>query len=266
MIQTSQHGPVTCFKMGREIDGQVIYWCGAYLVDGLLIDSGCAHTAPELLEALRDSGVRQVVNTHSHEDHIGANPLLAQELGVALYAPAGSLDYIAGDAPRIHPYQELLWGQAPPSRPQPLGSRVETPKHRFEVIPSPGHSKDSVVLWEPEQGWAFVGDTWLAHRPKASRDFENNLQTMASLRHLRALEPRVLFTGLGGVETQAVEALEETIAWLEEQRDQVLALTARGLEPAEIVQRLYGRESVMHGFTRGQFCFENFVRSFLKGS
>lgn len=56
MIQISQHGPVTRFKMGREIDGRVMYWCAAYQVGDVLIDSGCVHTAPDLLGALRGRG------------------------------------------------------------------------------------------------------------------------------------------------------------------------------------------------------------------
>ncbi len=265
MIQTSRHGPVTCYKMGREIDGQVFYWCAAYLVDGLLIDSGCAHTAPELLAALKHSGVRRVVNTHSHEDHIGANSLLAAELGVDILAPAASLDYIAGNAPPIHHYQELLWGKAPPSSPAPLGDTVQTPDYRFSVIPSPGHSDDSVVLWEPARGWAFVGDLWLVPRPKTSRDFENNRRTLASLTRLRDLGPRTLFTGLGDVVEHGTAALDQTIAWLGEQYDAVAELDAQGLEPAEIVVKLYGGESEFNEFTGGQFCYENFVRSLLKG-
>jgi len=30
----------------REIDGTVYYWTAVYLVDGLLIDTGCSYTAP----------------------------------------------------------------------------------------------------------------------------------------------------------------------------------------------------------------------------
>ncbi|MCB2225572.1 MAG: MBL fold metallo-hydrolase [Desulfarculaceae bacterium] len=266
MLERLQHGPVTRFKMGREVNGEVIYWCAAYLVDGLLIDSGCVHTAPELLEAVRPSGVKRVVNTHSHEDHIGGNALLAAELGVELLAPAGGLDYIAGNAPPIYPYQEMLWGKAPASRPAPLGELVNTPSYRFEVVPTPGHSSDSVVLWEPHEGWAFVGDLWLVPKPKTSRDFENNRQTMASLRKLRDLGPETLFTGLGDVVSGGVAALGRTIAWLEEQQGRIEYLAAQGVEPAEMVQRLYGGESVMHAFTQGQFCYENFVRSFLKGT
>lgn len=264
MIQTPEFEGITLFKMGRELDGQVLYWCAAYLVEDLLIDTGCAHTAAELLAALAESEVKRVVNTHHHEDHIGANALLADKLGVELYAPAAALPLIA-QQPKLFPYQELTWGQAPRSRPRPLGEEISTAHHRFQVLPMPGHCPELVVLWEPSRRWAFVSDLWLIRRPKTSRDFENNLQTLTSLQRLKALKPRVLFTGLGDIEEDAVAALSETIAWLQEQRDRIIALAEEGLEPAKIVVRLYGRESVLYEMTQGQFSYENFVRSFLKG-
>lgn len=264
MLETRQFEGVTQFRMGRELGGQVLYWCAAYLVEDLLIDSGCAHTAEELLAALAGRGVRRVVNTHHHEDHIGANALLAEKLGLELYAPLEAIPLIA-EQPELYPYQLLTWGVAPRSRPRPLGEEIKTASHRFQALPMPGHSAELVVLWEPRQRWAFVSDLWLVRRPKTSRDFENNLQTLTSLQRLKALKPRVLFTGLGDIETDAVAALADTIAWLEEQRNQIIDLAEAGLEPKEIVQKLYGRESPMYELTQGQFSYENFVRSFLKG-
>jgi hydroxyacylglutathione hydrolase len=76
MLQEKRAGAVTQIMMGREIDGAVYYWTAAYLVDDLLIDTGCFYTAPELMAYLQDQEISQVVNTHHHEDHIGGNALL----------------------------------------------------------------------------------------------------------------------------------------------------------------------------------------------
>ena len=265
MIQISQHGPVTCFKMGREIRGQVSYWCAAYLVEDVLIDSGCLHTAAELAQALAGRGVRAVVNTHHHEDHIGGNALLAQELGVELYAPAAALERLADPEKELYPYQMIMWGPAPASRPRPLGEEVLTPSHRLEVIPAPGHSDDLVVFYEPDQGWAFVSDLWVAPRQKTSRDHENSRQILAAQKALATRGPRVMFTGMGEVVQPAAPALAESVAFLEETQTQVLALAARGLEPPQMVAELFGRESSLMGLTQNQLSYENFIRSFLKG-
>lgn len=64
-----------------------------------------------------------MLNTHHHEDHIGGNALLARELGVELWAPAASLERLAAPEKELYPYQMLMWGPAPPSRPGPWGAR-----------------------------------------------------------------------------------------------------------------------------------------------
>ncbi len=49
MIVAEDLGEITQIRMGRNIDGQVLYWGAAYLVDNLLIDTGCHHTANKKL-------------------------------------------------------------------------------------------------------------------------------------------------------------------------------------------------------------------------
>ncbi|MCF8048322.1 MAG: MBL fold metallo-hydrolase [Desulfarculaceae bacterium] len=266
MIQISEHGPVTCFKMGRDMGGQVMYWCAAYLVGDVLIDSGCVHTAPELAQALTGRKVRAVVNTHHHEDHIGGNALLAQRLGVELYAPAAALERLAAPEKELYPYQMLMWGPAPASRPQPLGGEVRAGDFRLEVMPAPGHSDDLVVYYEPHQGWAFVSDLWVAPRQKTSRDHENSRQILAAQKALAARSPKVMFTGMGDVVAPAAPALSQSIAFLEEMAAKVDELAAKGMEPPRMVEELFGRESSLMTMTQGQLSYENFVRSFLKGA
>ena len=71
--------------MGRELNGRVLYRVASWLVDGLLYDTGCSYTAEELVEHLRGRGAKVAVNFHHHEDHIGANRRLQQELCVEVF-------------------------------------------------------------------------------------------------------------------------------------------------------------------------------------
>ena len=41
MIESQDYAGVTQIRMSREFDGKPVYWVAAYLVDGLLIDTGC---------------------------------------------------------------------------------------------------------------------------------------------------------------------------------------------------------------------------------
>ena len=75
--QVSGEGEVIRLRVARKLVGRSAYFTAAYWVDGLLVDTGCAHTARQLSQAVKDWHVTQIVNTHSHEDHIGANAAVA---------------------------------------------------------------------------------------------------------------------------------------------------------------------------------------------
>lgn len=263
MIRRSTYQDVIQFKMGRASDGQVLYWVAAYLIDGLLIDTGPAHTASELVEELSSNKVEKAVNTHYHEDHIGGNACLQRELGVEVYAPAKSLERIAAK-PKLYPYQELVWGYPESSHPKPLASEIRTGRYRFEVIEAPGHSDDHVVLWLAEKGWLFTGDLFVSESPKTARPEEDQDQIIESLRKVQDLQPGVIFTALGDIVEDASRVLARTISYLERIRDQVHELNGRGFTPPDMVKKIFGRESTLKKLTQGQFSSENFIRSFLR--
>lgn len=264
MIEVSQHGPVTHFRLGREVMGKVLYWTSCFWVDGLLIDTGCAHTAGELLEELRPRGVELIVNTHHHEDHIGGNALISRELAAPILAPRESLPLLARP-PWIHQHRELVWGLPEPSRAESLGPEVAAGGRRFRVHPAPGHCADQVMLHQEQEGWLFCGDAFIAENPKTARPEEDYCQCLETHRAMAALRPRVLFCSPAGAMEPAMPALERTIAYLEQMRDRILELHSQGLTPAEIVKSLFGRESRLVSLTEGQFSYQNFVEAFLKG-
>jgi len=94
MIEVKHFEEVTQFKMDRDIEGQVIYWVAGYLVDGLLVDTGCSYTAKELAKLLKGEPPKLAVNTHYHEDHIGANHILKQKFGIKIFASPESIPLI----------------------------------------------------------------------------------------------------------------------------------------------------------------------------
>ena len=263
MLKVSEYEDVVRFRLGPELMGRVAYWCAAYLVDGMLVDSGCASCAVEFLAALEGRRVDLVVNTHHHEDHTGSNARLAAERGARLLAPAASLDLIENGF-KLYPYQQMIWWPSPSSRPEPLGDTVSTPNHTYRVIPTPGHSPDHVILWEPETGRAFTGDLFIAENPKTCRTDEVMGRTISSLRRLHELKPRVMFTGLGQIVEEAAAVLGRTIAYLEDCRGSFRRLSGQGLTPEQIVREVYGRESGLRELTQGQMSYENFVSSLLE--
>jgi glyoxylase-like metal-dependent hydrolase (beta-lactamase superfamily II) len=134
MLRVSHFGDVTRFDLARTIAGRGRYWTTAYLVDGLMIDSGCAHCATELAAMVSDGQLVKIVNTHSHEDHIGANGLLQRRKpGLTILAHPKALQVLAD--PRktqpLHPYRRVMWGWPEASQGMPLenGSVIQLENH-----------------------------------------------------------------------------------------------------------------------------------------
>ena len=262
MLKATTHGPITRVHLARTVLGRPLYTVEAYLVDGLLIDSGCPATASELLAWCRGQDVRRVVNTHHHEDHSGGDGALQAALGLPIAAPAGAVPILA-DFPRLQLYRRIVWGQPGNVAVQPLGDVVEADHHRFEVVPTPGHCPDHVCLFEREQGWLFSGDLYVHERVRYLRTDEDALQSLESLRRVLALRPRLLVCSHAGLVEDGCGAIERKIAYWEGLAEQARALRREGLPLREVTDRILGPEDAMALFTRGHFTKINLIRSLL---
>ena len=263
MLETATRGPITRVHLARTLFGRPLYTVNAYLVDGLLIDAGPPATAGELVAWCRKRDVRQVVNTHHHEDHSGGDWALRTRLGLPVAAPPETAAILA-DFPRLQLYRRIVWSQPRDVVVDPLGEAVETGGYRFQVIPTPGHSPDHVCFFEPEQGWLFSGDLFIHERVRYARPEENLGQTLASLRRVLVLQPRLLICSHAGFVEDACGAVERKIAYWEGLAEQARALHAEGLAPREITDRLLGPESWGSRITGGHSAKIHLIRALLK--
>ena len=265
MIETASFEEVTQIRMSREIGGKPVYWVSAYLVDGLLIDTGCSFTADELATFLDGRPVRKVVNTHFHEDHIGGNRLLQEKLGVPIFAPADSVPLIAREA-KLFPYQETVWGYPVPSETRPLPAIIRTERYLFDVIDTPGHSAGHAALVEKNRGWCFSGDIFTREKMKFIRPEENMGETVASMKRLIDLPTNrlILFTSVGRIVEDGRRALQDCIKYIEDLSRRAKALEKNGGGVPEIIRELFGGEHAFAALSNGQYTTENLVRSVLK--
>ena len=265
MIETKTFEEVTQIRMSQEIDGKPVYWVAAYLVDGLLIDTGCSFTVAELASFLEGRPLHQVVNTHFHEDHIGGNCALQEKSGVKIFAPADSVSLIAHKA-RLFPYQEAVWGYPAPSETLPLPSVIRTERYSFDVIDTPGHSTGHVALVEQSRGWCFSGDIFAREKMKFIRPEEDMGETVASMRKLINLstDRLILFTSVGRIVEEGRRALQDCIQYIEELSRRAKALEKEGLGIPEIIRELFGGEHAFAELSNGQYTTENLLRSVLK--
>jgi glyoxylase-like metal-dependent hydrolase (beta-lactamase superfamily II) len=263
MIATQQFEEVLQIKLCRYPEFLPGATVSAYLVDGLLIDSGPAHTAKELTNFLQDKKVKTVVNTHFHEDHIAANRFLQERYGAEIFAPALSIGKINKPA-KLYPYQEEVWGYPVPSQVKPLGKVIRTKKFSFEVILTPGHDRDHVCLFESNRRWLFSGDLYVSKRPVVCRPMDDQWQILEDLKTVRDLKPRILFPAPGNVLVEPGEKLDKVITHLETMGKRIEELHKAGLTIEAIRQKVFGEENPSAQRTQNQFSSENMVKSFLR--
>jgi glyoxylase-like metal-dependent hydrolase (beta-lactamase superfamily II) len=154
----------------------------------LLVDSGMGVAPLRPLVAELSSRPLMVFTTHTHIDHVGAHPELADleilvhpleadqlrqpgtkglrfpkrapEQIEALRRAGIELPEFMVDAVPYAYYDIEGYGRGPvePTRLVGEGDTVDLGNRRFEVLHLPGHSPGGIALWEPDTGSLFTGD------------------------------------------------------------------------------------------------------------
>nr|MDO8135598.1 MBL fold metallo-hydrolase [Candidatus Njordarchaeum guaymaensis] len=265
MIEINHLEEVTQIKLSREMNGKPLYWAATYLVDGLLIDSGPKHTADELVNFLKKQNVKYVINTHHHEDHIGANYVLQQKLGIKIYAHPKEIPLI-NQVPKLLQYQQVVWGFPEPTKVHPSPNKIETENFRFNIVETPGHTTGHIAVLESEKGWCFAGDLFVTERPKAFRPFEDSSEIIKSMRKLVRLPTRrlILFTALGRIVQDGRLALQSCADYLEDLSRKAKDLAKKGLSVTAIREQIIGKDTSLAPLTEGDFSADNLIRSILR--
>jgi len=271
MIRITTIGDITRFDLSRTIAGRGRYWTTAYLVDNMMVDTGCAHTAGELAAVLEGTQIHQIINTHSHEDHFGGNNALANHhAGFNIYAHPDAVQVMAN--PRVyqplHPYRRLFWGwpQSCEAIPIDHDAEIETENYRFNVIYTPGHSLDHLCLYETEQGWLFTGDLFVGGKDRALRSGCDIWQVIESLKRVAGLPAAQMFPNSARVRDNPKHELEKKIKYYEEMGDNVLALNEQGKSVKEIARSLFGGPMLVEILTLGHFSRQRLVLSYLNNN
>ncbi|MFX0116478.1 MAG: MBL fold metallo-hydrolase [Candidatus Hodarchaeota archaeon] len=271
MLLRRGYGPVIQFKMARSLLGKPLYFTTAYLYETLLIDTGCPRTAKELLKAVRDIPIEAIVCTHSHEDHFGAAAALKRERRIPVKAHPKALPIMADpQLLSLKWFQRQFWGKPNPVEAEPLSDKLELGEKRFEVIETPGHSPDHVVLFENDSGFLFSGDIVVGGLDRAIRADFDIWGILKSLRKLLDLKPKIIFSGSGKIIEEPQTSLQAHINRIEAQAERVQLEFDEGQPISGIVKRIH-REAKKNGhslgwverITRGHISTKNLVKSFL---
>jgi len=170
-----------------------------------LIDAGTGQNFEEVKRNLgkfnlKPSDIQLIINTHCHYDHVGGDRDFVRASGceVAIHElEAGLLR--KGD-------QVITLAQGPGKTFEPLevarelhrGDWVKLGELTLEVLHTPGHTRGSISLYEPEQKILFSGDTLFCDGVGRVDLPTGDGEALArSLRELAKLEAERLYPGHG---------------------------------------------------------------------
>lgn len=126
----------------------------------MVIDPG--EEGPRILALGKSEGleIRQVVNTHGHFDHIGANQHIIETTGATLMLHAADLPLLQGARKHGEIYGLTVTSSPDPDRLLADGDTIKVGELTFSVFHVPGHSPGGICLLS--EGHLFVGDVLFA--------------------------------------------------------------------------------------------------------
>jgi glyoxylase-like metal-dependent hydrolase (beta-lactamase superfamily II) len=254
MLEVTTHGDVRRLRLWTRRTASVGYDVSAYLVDGVLVDTGFPHVRDELERAVADARPRGVIVTHWHEDHAGNAPTFATRLPVWMHAIT---ERKLRERPRVKLYRHYTWG-----RPRALDTMLAPFEHSpLLFVHTPGHSADHHVVFDPRTATLFSGDLWLGVKVRVMGRNENPYEIIDSLTKVIALEPARMFDAHRGLVDQPVAALAAKRAWMQETVGDIERRLDAGDDAGQIVRTVFGgEERSMAMLSQGEYSRTNFVR------
>ena len=236
----------------------------AYYIDGVLVDTGFKKVDKQLRSLFSNIPLHTIINTHNHEDHFGGNYLLTKTYNVKAYVHKDALQRIA-NPPRDYPVSNgICWGLVKASPVSEIPELIESDNLTFKTIETFGHSPGHISVYIPEREWIIGGDIFITKRPHFLRATESVSGSIESLEKLIVLKPKKFFCASGKVLENPVEELQKKIDNFSDWREKVLALHKEGINPEEIRDRVFGKETNFAYMSRGIFSKMNFVTNILK--
>lgn len=252
------HG-VHCILGHYSRFGERFTFC-LYHVDGLLIDTGPSFARKEITEAVDSLGsTRMITLTHFHEDHSGNAAWFAERYEIPVYMSERTAETMR--KPQIPFYRRRVWGDLVTVVGKVLGNKLSTPKHEFDVFPTPGHSHDHVSFVAEQQGWLFSGDLFLNRRLHFGTPEESVPELIQSIDRALSYSFQPLFCGHSGVSEHGREALEGKKQFLVNLREKTVKLSEKGYTGKQIARKLLPRQLLLKSFSGGELSPVHLIRS-----
>lgn len=174
------------------------------LYDGIAVDPGSPKMRKSLERHLSQINPRitKIIATHAHEEHVGNLNWLSDLTGAPIYVSQRSAGF-------LRPFKKLPWVRAaiigqPPNLEEPyqlLGDTVDTVSKRLEVIATPGHCDDHIVLYDPKEKLLLAGDAFMGSYFATPNPDVDSRKWLVSLERLMELDIEILIEGHGHIHT-----------------------------------------------------------------
>lgn len=232
----------------------------AYVVRGVLIDTGFPAAWGALARFLETTTIRGTIITHYHEDHAGnASRLL--DRGVPLALSDATLSLIRHPE-RIGLYRHITWTAMRPLSAPP----VPFVDASLELIPTPGHSPDHHAVWDHDTHTLFAGDLFLGVKVRIAHLHEQPRAHVNALRAMVARAPARIFCGHRGLLSNGTSLLSAKADWMEATIDRIESLSQSGASVASIRKALFGTRSLTDVVSAGDYSADNLIRATLRES
>jgi glyoxylase-like metal-dependent hydrolase (beta-lactamase superfamily II) len=254
MIELTRFDDVQRIRMWTRRSAAVGYDVSAYVVRGMLIDTGFRHVRGELDDVLADIRPRGVIVTHWHEDHAGNAPTLAPRF--PMWMPPYTEQKMR-ERQQVKLYRHFTWGR-PASLDVPLVPFDHAP---LLTIATPGHSADHHIVFDPDTATIFSGDLWLGIRVRIVAASENPYQIIESLTRAIDLRPARMFDAHRGMVQRPTGALLLKRAWLQDTVGEIERRLAAGQGEGQILREVLDGEERTAFVSQGEYARRNLVRT-----
>jgi glyoxylase-like metal-dependent hydrolase (beta-lactamase superfamily II) len=181
-----------------EVDNNV--WIVGNDEECVIIDS--PHDASAIIDQVRGRKVLAILQTHAHNDHIGAAREVADAVGAPIY---------------LNPEDQVLWEQvypdSKPDRELADGDVFEVAGATLRALHTPGHSPGSTCFYLESEGTVFTGDTLFNGGPGATgRSYSDYPTILTSIRERLLTLPAETVVRTGHGDNTTIAAERETLA------------------------------------------------------
>jgi glyoxylase-like metal-dependent hydrolase (beta-lactamase superfamily II) len=246
-----------------KMNVQTVY---TFFVDGVLIDTAQRHNRINIYQQLKHKKIDVILLTHHHEDHSGNIAYLMKKMNVPAYGHQLAHE-ILKKGYTISPLANILSGSVDKANINVIQDNeiIETSHHQFRAIYTPGHSDDHFCYYEPNKGWLFSGDLYVADKIKYFAKFESFLTQIDSLKKLLQLDFDVLFCAHNPKVENGKLRLQTKLQYFEDFAGIVIKYRNEGLSTKEIFSKMNLKENYINKYlTFGGFCAENMVYSIVR--